>query len=104
MSDELIRKRARSVHPRRSAPPPPAGDTDRQGPVGDSGRRAPAGDADRQGPAGDSGRRVFLLKCVSAVLIIAGLSSCETKERKVSTSTNPCLDYSDLSEEDLKKR
>jgi hypothetical protein len=49
-------------------------------------------------------RRLFIQRCFTGALIVAGISSCETKEKKVSTSTNPCLDYSDLSEEDLKKR
>jgi len=51
-----------------------------------------------------SGRRLFLKQCVSSALLLIGLSSCATKEKKRNTSTNPCADYSDLSDEDLKKR
>ena len=49
-------------------------------------------------------RRLFLQKCISPVLLVIGISSCETNEKKASTSTNPCQDYSDVSEDELKKR
>src|SRR5437870_2539308 len=49
-------------------------------------------------------RRQFFKKCFSSVLLIAGISSCNTKEKKAGTSANPCFDYSELSEEELKKR
>jgi hypothetical protein len=87
MSDEPNR-----VHPRRFAPPPPAGD------INAALYATP--------PAGDSGnsRRIFLDKCFSSLLLLIGISSCETKEKKAGTLTNPCFDYSELSEEDLAKR
>jgi hypothetical protein len=72
------------VHPRRSAPPPPAGDI--------------------KVVLFGSSRRVFLEKCFSSLLLLIGISSCETKEKKAGTLTNPCFDYSELSEEDLAKR
>jgi hypothetical protein len=49
-------------------------------------------------------RRLFLYKCFSSALLVAGISSCETKEKKSGAATNPCFDYSGLGEEDLKKR
>ena len=72
--------RASWVHPRRFAPPPP---------VGDIGRVT---------------RRLFLQTCCSSVMVIIGASSCETKQKKATTSTNPCFDYSELNDEDLAKR
>jgi hypothetical protein len=49
-------------------------------------------------------RRLFVQTCVSGALLLVGIS-CETKEKKkAATSAKPCLDYSDLSEEDIKKR
>jgi hypothetical protein len=50
------------------------------------------------------GRRMFLQKCIASTLLVGGFSGCETKEKKPNTSTNPCADYSDLSDEDIKKR
>jgi hypothetical protein len=87
-------KRPGWVHPRRFAPPPPAGDIK-------------PSRFELLPPAGDRGpvsRRLFLQRCFSSVLIVTGISSCETKEKKKSTSTNPCFDYSELSNEDLAKR
>jgi hypothetical protein len=49
-------------------------------------------------------RRFFLQACCSSMLVVIGASSCETKEKKTVTSTNPCFDYSGLADEDLKKR
>jgi hypothetical protein len=57
--------------------------------------------------AGDGSRttrRLFLQGCCSSLLIIAGISSCQTKERKAVVSGDPCADYSDVSEEEVKKR
>jgi len=79
MSDEPNR-----VHPRRFAPPPPAGDS--------------------KVVLFGSSRRIFLDKCFSSLLLLIGISSCKSKEKKADTLTNPCSDYSELSEEDLAKR
>ena len=59
-------------------------------------------------------RRVFLQKCLSSVLKLALVAfiieSCQSKEnktekeKKATTSSNPCSDYSDLSKDDIKKR
>ena len=49
-------------------------------------------------------RRLFLYKCFSSAMLVAGISSCEPKGKKAGESANPCFDYSDLSEEDLTKR
>ena len=49
-------------------------------------------------------RRQFLQECFSSVLLLIGIGSCSTNEKKANTSTNPCLDYSELSREDLEKR
>ena len=73
-----------SVHPRRFAPPPPAGDS--------------------KVVLFGSSRRIFLDKCFSSLLLLIGISSCKSKEKKADTLTNPCSDYSELSEEDLAKR
>jgi hypothetical protein len=56
------------------------------------------------GGSGRATRRLFLQRCSSALLIIVGISSCQTEEKKGIVSGNPCTDYSDVSEEDLKKR
>jgi hypothetical protein len=102
MSDEVINR----VHPRRSAPPPPAGDSSPALRV-----IAATGESDPAlhviAAAGDSKgatRRSFLQTVCLSVLAIIGISSCQTKEKKAGTSTNPCFDYSELSDEDLKKR
>ena len=59
-------------------------------------------------------RRVFLKKCLSSVLQLAFVTfiieSCKSKEnktekeKKATTSSDPCSDYSDLSNDDIKKR
>jgi hypothetical protein len=49
-------------------------------------------------------RRQFVQRCFSSVLLLAGIGSCQLKEKKESSFTNPCLDFSDLTNEDLTKR
>jgi hypothetical protein len=56
------------------------------------------------GDSSRGSRRLFLQRCSSALLILVGISSCQTKEKKGIVSGDPCTDYSDVSEEDLKKR
>lgn len=54
--------------------------------------------------SGSTTRRLFFEECFAFLLVFTGFTGCKTKEDKERAATNPCTDYSQLSEEDIKKR